>query len=469
LKPRSPLLIFVKGPFNVKITSDYLLITQIACIPTASRARGRNGLREATPEPTALFIRGAKPQTLIPATKKKSVPLPKLFDYFKRQLPTNVTDSSVVLSGEPLRLVVQLNTIIFSIGLVNAGLDLGETCVQLQSANAILDLARVAINATQASAIVCAASLPDAELSTFNQTLLAKVALGLLGVQIAANSTGNVDTSQICSQLDLGSLPDLGVDSAAVQGYVCGTDNATSTTASVNSTITASVTTSPLTKAPSVGTLTPFPLTNSSGGIFTGGGSIVTRPAGTGLPPSGTGFFPTGNVSVITGAAGSGTAIFGTGSTLTESVGTSVSPSGTGFFPIGNASVVTGMAESGTAIFGTGSIPTATASLGQGDGINGTNNRPAGTGSIGNDTVVGTSGIPSASVNGTGGRLAGTGVVGTGVVGTGTGMLATGDASAGRSAPSIDSTSSSGAYEQQTSEHVPRGPTSTPRYYPRYF
>jgi hypothetical protein len=364
---------------------------------------------------------------------------------------------------------VQLNTVIFSIGLVNAGLDLGETCVQLQSANAMLDLARVAINATQASAIVCAASLPDAELSSFNQTLLAKVALGLLGVQVAANSTGNVDTSQICNQLDLSSLSNLGIDSAAVQSYVCGTNNATSTTSSVNSTITASATTSPLTQAPSVGTLTPFPLTNSSEGSFTWGGSIVTGSAGTGLPPSGTGFFPTGNISAVTGIAGSGTAISGTGSIVTDSVGTGLPPMGTGFFPTGNASVITGTAESGTAIFGTGSIPTATTSRGQDDGTNGTNNRPAGTGSVGNDTVVGTSGIPSASVNGTGSLSVGTGIVGTGVVGTGTGIFATEDASAGNTASRIVSRSSSGAYEQQTSEHVPRGPTSTPRYYPRYF
>ena len=466
---RSRLLIFVKGPFKVRITSDYLLITEIACIPSASRDLRRHALPEATPEPTALYIRGAQPQTLIPAAKRKTVLLPKLIEHFKRQASTDATNSSVVLGGETLRLVVQLNTVIFSIGLVNAGLDLGQTCLQLESANAILDLARVAVNATQASAIVCAASLPDAELSSFNQTLLASVALRLLGVQIAANSTGNVDTSQICNQLDLGSLSNLGIDSAAVQSYVCGTNNATSTTSSANLTVTASATTSPLTQAPSVGTSTPFPLTNSSGGIFTGGGSIVTGPAGTGLPPSGTGFFPTGNVSVVTGSKGSGTAIFRTGSIVTGSVGTGLPPSGTGFFPTGNASVVTGTAKSGTAIFGTGSIPTATANLGQGDGLNGTNSRPAGTGSVGNDTVVGTSGIPSASVNGTGSLHTGTGVVGTGVVGTGTGILATGGASAGQTASSIGSRSSSGAYEQQTSEHVPRGPTSTPRYYPRYF
>jgi hypothetical protein len=429
---RIRLLIFVKGPFTVKVVQDTLLITQIGCIPTAARVFRRDALPEATPEPTALYIRGAKPQTFTPAVQRKAVVLPKLIEHFKRQAPTNAIGSSEALSGEPLRLVVQLNTLIFTIGLVNAGLDLGETCLQLQSANAILDLGRVAVNATQASAIVCAASLPEAELSSFNQTLLAQAEIGLLGVQVAANSTGNDDTRQVCNQLDLSSLPSLGIDVAAVQSYVCSANNASSTTSGLNSTVTASATTSSTTQAPSVGTLTPFPLTNSSGGGFTWGGSItVTGPVGTGLPPSGTGFYPTGNVSSVAGTAGSG-----------------------------------------TAISGSGSIPTATGGPDQNAGINGTGSLPAGTGSVANGTVVDATGIPFASGNARPGiSVNGTGnfPTGTSVVGTGSGISVTGDASAGFTASSTDSGSNSGEYQQVTSSHVPRGPTSTPRYYPRYF
>lgn len=439
---RSHLLTFGKGPFTTKITSDYLLITQIACIPNTSGITRRHALPEATPEPTALYIRGAKPQTFTPIVKTKVVALPKLVDHFKRQAPANAAGSPLILTGESFRLVVQLNTVIFAAGVLNSGADLGETCLQLQSANAILDLARVALNATQAAAIVCGASLPDADLASFNQTLVARTAFALLGVEIAANSTGTVETGQICNQLDLSSLSTLGIDVNAVQSFVCSANNASSTTSGANNaTTTASVTSSPPTNGPSAGTLTPFPFTNSSGGTYTWVGSItvtgpvgtaVTAPWGTGLPASGTGFYPTGNLTAVAGTAGSG-----------------------------------------TAIYSTGSIPAATGRLGPSTALNGTGNLPAGTGSVANGTVVDATGkISSATGNaGPGTSVDGTGNLptGTGVVGTETSVWATGDASAGYAASATDSGSNSGGYGQESSERLPRGPTSTPRYYPRYF
>ena len=402
---RSRLLTVSKGPFTTKITSDYLLITQIACIPNTSGFTRRHALPEATPEPTALYIRGAKPQTFTPMVKK-SVPIPKLAEHLRRQASPNATGDALILTGEAYRLIEQLFTVIYSIGVINSGTDLGQTCLQLQSANAVLDLDRVGLNATQAASIVCAASLPGADLVSFNRTLIAKAAEGLFSVQIAANFTGTVDTDRLCDQLDLSFLPGLGVDANAVKSFVCnaknGTYNATSTTtlATNTSTLTGSDVLSAPTIAPSAGTTIPFPFSNSSEGTLTmaetitvisPAGTAVTVPWGTGFPASGTGFFPTGNLTTAAGSIGSDT------------------------------------------------VATATGDL------------PAGTGNAENSTTV--DDLPTGTIT----------------VAPVTGVSVTGDASAGYATSTADPESGLAGYGQETSERLPRGPTLIPRYYPKYF
>jgi hypothetical protein len=398
-------LILSKGPFATKVTSDYLLITEIACNDGSALAR-RHALPEVTPEPTALYIRGAKPPTLAPVVKKKNaVGLPELSDHLKRQAPANTTSPPQILMGEASRLIQQLYTVLYTVGVINSGTNLGERCLELQSANAILDLARVGLNATQAAAIVCTAALPGADLMMFNQTLVGVAATGLYAVQVAANFTGTVDTVVLCNQLSLRLLRSgFGVDIGAVQTYVCNAKNAT---------ITASTTFTLPTNLPSVGTLTPYPQTNSSGG-FTWASSItlgtaVTAPWGTGLGASGTG----------------ATAPWGTG----------IAASGTAPYPSSNDTA-------GNAVNATGNLSTGT-------GIIVTGNLPAGTGT----GTVGTGSLPT----------------GTGIAGSATDASATGGTLVGEVSSSADSGSSLGGYGQETSDRVPRGPTSTPRYYPRYF
>lgn len=332
--------------------------------------------------------------------------LPKLSDHLKRRAPTNATDLPPALMGEPFRLIQQLFTVLYSIGVINSGADLGEACLQSQSANAILDLARVGLNATQAAAIICTASFPGSDISIFNQTLVGSAAAGLYAVELAANFTGTADTAVLCNQLELNLLPDFGVDIAAVRTYVCNARNAT---------ITVSTTITSPTNMPSVGTLTPFPQTNASGGFtwtssVTGSGSMGTAntvPLATGLSPSGTGATaPWG-----TGVAASGTAPYPNNN---NTAGTGVNA--TGIFPAGTGIDATGHVPGGTIIIGSGNPPT-----------------------------------------------------GTGIAVINTGVSATGGTSAGPMSSSADSWASSGGYGPEASDRVPRGPTSTPRYYPRYF
>ncbi|ERF70158.1 hypothetical protein EPUS_00345 [Endocarpon pusillum Z07020] len=421
------------GPFTTKITSDYLLITQIACIPNTSGFTRRHALPVATPEPTALYIRGAKPQTLTPMVKK-SVPIPKLAERLRRQASPQATGDALILTGEASRLIEQLFTVIYSIGVINSATDLRQTCLQLQSANAVLDLDRVRLNATQAASIVCAASLPGADLVSFNQTLIAKAAEGIFSVQIAANFTGTVETNRLCDQLDLRFLPGLGVDANAVKSFVCnanngtftttGTDNATSTTtlATNNSTLTGSDVLCAPTIAPSAGTTIPFPFSNFTAGALTMAGTItvtgpagtaVTAPWGTGFPASGRGLFSTGNLTTATGCIGFDTLVTATGD-----------------LPAG-----TGNVENSTTADVTRNLLTPIGTAETGCTFNGTGNLAAGT-------------ITVAPV---------------------TGVSVTGDASAGYAMSTVDPESSLAGYGQEPSERLPRGPNSTPRYYPKYF
>lgn len=379
----------------------------------------------ATPEPTALYIRGAKPQTLTPMVKK-SVPIPKLAERLRRQASPQASGDALILTGEAYRLIEQLFTVIYSIGVINSGTELGQTCLQLQSANAVLDLDRVGLNATQAASIVCAASLPGADLVSFNETLIAKAAEGLFSVQIAANFTGTVDTNRLCDQLDLSFLPELGVDANAVKSFVCnakngtftmGTDNATSTTtlATNTSTLTGSDVLSAPTITPSAGTTIPFPFFNFTEGTLTTGpaGTAVTAPWGTGYPASGTGFFSTGNLTTATGCIGSATVV-----------------TATGYLPAG-----TGNVGNGTTADVTRNLAAPTGTDETGCTFNGTDNLPVGT-------------ITVAPV---------------------TGVSVTGDASAGYAMSTADPESGLAGYGQETSERLPHGPSSTPRYYPKYF
>lgn len=510
------------GSFTTRVTSDYLLITQIGCIPSASSFIRMRTPSEPTPEPTTLFIRGAKPQIFAPIAKKPKVVHPKPVVQLKRQEPTSSTDGPPGLTGEALRLIGQLFTVLYSVGVVNSGSDLGETCLQLQSANAILDLARVGINATQAAAIVCAASLPDSDLGSFNQTLISSAAIALYGIQLAGNYTGTVSATKLCGQLDLSPLPILGVDAIAVQSFVCDatTNNATPTTppdtvsgtstasANVNNTSTESDSVNATANVSSVGTLTPFPFSNSSGGSLTwfGGvtgtgsvGSAVTTPFGTGISASGTGFYPSGNVTAVGGSSGAVTAGLGTGAlpTTTDNVtgvaGSADSdaaetdiapfPNSNGDaaetdmtpFPTGNGNVsaITGSAGSDGASFGTGSLPTGTGSVGNNTAHPGTNVLPTGTGSVRNGTAIGTGNPPAVTgstgtgvnVNGTSDASESDGIA----TGTDIGASMSGGASDGYASVTTDTLSNQGGYGQESTERVPRGPTSTPRYYPKYF
>jgi hypothetical protein len=574
-KPLS--LTIVKGAFNTKVTSDYLLMTEVACIPTITSITRRHALPEATPEPPTLFVRGDKQQAVKPLVKRKAISLPLLEKHMRRQAPSNDTAPSnttalfnstgnpLILAGEAFRLIEQLFTVIYSIGVINSGLDLGGACLSLRSANAVFDLAEVGINATQAALIVCEASLPTSDISMYNETLIASAAAGLFAVQLAANFTGTANTNVLCNGLNLSSLPPVGVDTVAIRNFVCSANNATM---NASSTVTATVTVA------SAGTSIPFPYTNSSGGSFTWLGSITapgasgtagTAPWGTGHPPSGTGFYPNGNMTAGPGFTGSGTGVPATGNlptgtelpasgTIVEatvnaplgtgisasasfanatgslSVGTSISafesgmsgtgalsagtsvpasapfanatgslpvgtgvpasegevnetgalPAGTGgpaSAPVVNATVTlsvgTGVPASETAVSATGSLPGDTSVVASGTLVNATSNLPAATGLSSSGSGVFHTGNLTAGVSASGTGVFATGATGNIPTGTGYGASGTGIISSNAGSEASGYAPPSGSSEHMPSlngyGHVPRGPTSTPRYYPKGF
>lgn len=460
------LLIVTKGPFTIRVTSDYLLVTQIGCIPSPPALGQRHALPETTPEPTALFIRGAKPSTLTPIVKTHALQIPKPLDLVRRQVPTNSTLSPPVFPEESSRLLTQLHTVIYAFGVINSGADLGEACLQLQSANAILDLPEVGLDAVQAADIICSASSSDADIRNFNQTVIVTTAAALYGVQVASNFTGTIDSGLHCNELDYSPLSAYGVDTNAIQNYICSAANATATTTGNGSTLTANVT--------SAGTPTPFPFTNASAPTFTWAGSVTvtgpvasagTAPWGTGLAPTATGFYPTVNVSTISGSIVSGTAVVGTGELP---VGTGIVGTGATGFGIGGFPTATFSVGNSTAVVGTGTLPVTTVDAGNATAALGTGNVPIGTAASG-------TGVFGPTANETG--FFGTGVpatgnlpIATGPLGTGIGVPAAGDVSTGYATSSAYSwPSQAGYYRQKQDGHLPHGPTSTPRYYPRDF
>jgi hypothetical protein len=327
---------------TAEITSNSLLITHVACIPSISLARHQLGLRESVAESTAPLFRGATPQAFRPVDRPIPMPLVKLS---KRQIPSSAVGNPMDIGAEAMRLIGQLFTAMFSIGVVNSGGDLGQTCASLQSANALVDLSNIGINATQASEIVCTASGTETGLRSFNITQIVSAAVALYGVELAANFSGTVEPDKLCSQLDLGSLPALGVDVNDVKSFICGTTEASATASGIGG---------PSSRASTMETVATQSWANSSEGSLSSAGSGVgTGPSGmtatalgpTGVQALGVGPFAMGNETGKATHAASGSIASGTGSI----------PSGTG---------IDGKESAPGTLSATASVPTITGMIG---------------------------------------------------------------------------------------------------------
>jgi hypothetical protein len=277
------------------------------------------------PETTAITgreFRGYEDATTTEAPKTAQRHPP----HAKRQLPhtkrQNVTNP-IPPSGLPpqaLLYLTQINTVLFSIDLVNVGSNLNESCQDLRNGVNNTQAASIAINTTQAADFVCAAYA--ANLTYIDPSIVQVFATALYAVALAANFSGTTNTTNLCNSIDMNilTISMFGVDGHGVQSYVCNGNNATFGTGTSSTSLPSTVTvttsgwingtsfgTAPLATgslATSVSTSTggsslPFgnytgtrtrsytgPRTNSHSETRTRSGSGFRQPSSTGLPRS---------------------------------------------------------------------------------------------------------------------------------------------------------------------------------------
>src|SRR2546421_11419100 len=187
------------------------------------------------PETTAITRREFRGYEDVVATEASKTNWRHL-DNAKRQLPhtkrQNITNP-IPISGLPPQAqlyFIQLNTVLFSIDLVNVGSDLNGSCQDLRNDVNNTQAALIGINTTQAADFVCAAYAVN--LTYLNPSIVKIFATALFAVELAANFSGTVNTTDLCSSInmDILTISMFGVDGYGVQSYVCNANNATVTT-----------------------------------------------------------------------------------------------------------------------------------------------------------------------------------------------------------------------------------------------
>lgn len=216
------------------------------------------------------------------------------------------------LSPEAAALVSQLQTAEYALELCNSDFNLTEICGQLRDPAAILPLANVGVSASQASDIVCFASVYGIDFNTTNAALLGDLAAAIYGLELGDNFTTTTNTTKLCNNIDLAAAPYLGINAGAVDNYICGGPSSSVTVTAVTTqtvvvvpgspTATFTPTGAPINSAIPTITFTPSGVGVSSGLPFLSG-------LGTGGPngwPNGTFPRPTGGSAVSGGALSTG-------------------------------------------------------------------------------------------------------------------------------------------------------------------
>jgi hypothetical protein len=197
---------------------------------------------------------------------------------------------SAKLSPEAAALIEQLQTAQYALNLCNSDFNLTEICEELSDPKAIIPLANVGVDSSQASDIVCFASVYGIDLNTTNAVLLGDLAAAVYGLELGDNFTTTTNTTKLCNKIDLTAASYLGIDTGAVNNFICG---GPSTSVTVTSTATQTVVVIPGSPtvtftASGVGASNSFPLPSGFGtggsngwpnGTFppaTAGGSIVS-------------------------------------------------------------------------------------------------------------------------------------------------------------------------------------------------
>ena len=135
------------------------------------------------------------------------------------QLSAGVDPTSENITVREFKYLTQLNTALFCLNVINGGLPLDKMCTFLQDPTTRMRLTDIYINPTQASDVICFASVYGIYLGQSNEQLLA--ALADLEYTIQLHAYGNDGLQQACESLRYSGAEILGVDVKGIQQYIC--------------------------------------------------------------------------------------------------------------------------------------------------------------------------------------------------------------------------------------------------------
>jgi hypothetical protein len=255
---------------------------------------------------------------------------------------------STKLSPKAAALIKQLQTAQYALELCNSDFNLTEICQELRDPKSVIPLANVSIDSSQASDIVCFASMYGIDLKRTNAALLGDLAAAVYGLELGDNFTATTNTTKLCNNIDLTAASLLGIDAGSVNNFICGipstnvtvTSTATQTTIVIPGSPTVTFTASSVSTGGGFGgpnsTFTP---STASGSIVSAGTAFSETPTATGVGTAGPYGLP---ISLIPSST-AGVSII--------SAGTSFSVSLTTLLPFPPATVVA-IVSAGTAFAG---------------------------------------------------------------------------------------------------------------------
>lgn len=183
-----------------------------------------------------------------PAVRSTSHHLRRSIQDIAEKVSHNIDPNNSELTVEAYKFLIQLNSAIFALNLINSGFNLTTVCQECRDPMVQLQLSSASLNPKQIGDVVCFASVYGVDFNTTTAELLNDLEAAIYGVQVGSNFT--TDTKRLCTVLDLRSGPYLGIDSNGVTQYICRYNNGTATMAS-----TTEVTGIPLVGTETIGTV----------------------------------------------------------------------------------------------------------------------------------------------------------------------------------------------------------------------
>lgn len=307
----------------------------------------RNANKREIEAPATTTPESPKPTHLQAYSHVAGIPVPKGWSWrhkdttYQPQAVRQIKDKRqnanttvpTTLKPQQALLISEIQTAQYALELCNDNFNLTETCNILRDPATAAPLAAVGVNASQASNIVCFASVYGIDLNTTNAQLLGDLAAAVYGVELGDNFTGTSNTTQLCNSIDLSAAPYLGIDAGAVNNFICGGPSSSVTVTAVTTQTVLVIPGSPTVTYTASGTSVNNggPMTTiTASGVGPSGSLPGQSGMGTGLPngyPNGT--FPqsTGGSAVSGGAVPTGAGNPSGNSTGTGSLGIDFSQS----------------------------------------------------------------------------------------------------------------------------------------------